>query len=77
MNKWIFIMEMKMDTLMGNEFGKRLDYNEWILDNEWRAKLITLVEQTLNNNGIQNNFDNKNEFNILRADKKQSIKNNQ
>ena len=23
-----FIMEMKMDKLMGNEFGKRLDYNE-------------------------------------------------
>ena len=23
-----FIMEMKMDKLMGNELGKRLDYNE-------------------------------------------------
>ena len=23
-----FIMEMKMDTLMGNELGKRFDYNE-------------------------------------------------
>ena len=23
-----FIMEMKMDTLMENEFGKRFDYNE-------------------------------------------------
>ena len=23
-----FIMEMKMDMLMGNEFGKRFDYNE-------------------------------------------------
>ena len=23
-----FIMEMKMDKLMGSEFGKRLDYNE-------------------------------------------------
>ena len=23
-----FIMEMKMDTLMGNEFEKRFDYNE-------------------------------------------------
>ena len=23
-----FIMEMKMGTLIGNEFGKRFDYNE-------------------------------------------------
>ena len=30
-----FIMEMKMDRLMGNtmgnEFGKRFDYNEWMM----------------------------------------------
>ena len=26
-----FIMEMKMDMLMGNEFGKRFDYNEWMM----------------------------------------------
>ena len=26
-----FIMEMKMDTLMGNELGKRLDYNEQMM----------------------------------------------
>lgn len=30
-----FIMEMKMDKLMGNimrnEFGKRFDYNEWMM----------------------------------------------
>ena len=38
-----FIMEMKMGTLIGNEFGKRLDYNEWIMgyknnfDNEKRV----------------------------------------
>ena len=44
---------------MGNEFRKRLNYNEWILDNEWRAKLITLVEQTLITMGLQNNFDNE------------------
>ena len=48
-----------MDKLMGSEFRKRFDYNEWILDNEWRAKLITLVEQTVNNNEIQNNFYNE------------------
>ena len=50
---------------MGSEFGKRLDYNEWILDNEWRAKLIT-SEQTLNYNGIQNKFNliTKNVFDI-------------
>ena len=26
-----FIMEMKMDKLIGNEFEKRFDYNEWIM----------------------------------------------
>ena len=26
-----FIMEMKMGTLIGNEFGKRFDYNEWMM----------------------------------------------
>ena len=26
--KMVFIMEMKMDMLMGNEFEKRFDYNE-------------------------------------------------
>ena len=39
-----FIMEMKMGTLIGNEFGKRFDYNEWMMgyrkinfDNEKRV----------------------------------------
>ena len=64
-----FIMEMKMDKLMGNimgnKFGKRFDYNELIMDNEWWVRLTTL-EQTLNYNGIQNNLIliTKNEFNI-------------
>ena len=44
----------KMNT-MGNEIGKRLEYNEWL---KWWIRLTTL-EQTLNNNGIQNNFDNE------------------
>ena len=26
-----FIMEMKMGTLIGNEFEKRFDYNEWMM----------------------------------------------
>ena len=46
-----FIMEMKMGTLMGNEFGKRLDYNEWMMgyknnfDNEKRVwYLITSIQ---------------------------------
>ena len=41
---------------MGNKFGKRFDYNEWL---KWWIRLTTLVEQTLNNNGLQNNFDNE------------------
>ena len=45
-----------MDTLMRNEFEKRFDYNEWILDNEWRAKINNISRA---NNGIQNNFDNE------------------
>lgn len=49
---------------MGNGFGKRFDYNELIMDNEWWARLI-ILEQTLNNNGIQKiNLITKNEFNI-------------
>ena len=40
---------------------KRFDYNEWL---KWWIKLTT-SEQTLKNNGIQNNdFYNENEFNI-------------
>ena len=31
MSKRIFIMEMKMDKLMGSEFEKRFDYNEWMM----------------------------------------------
>ena len=37
-----FIMEMKMDTLMGNELGKRFDYNECIMG--YRIILITKNE---------------------------------
>ena len=37
-----FIMEMKMDTLMGNEFGKRFDYNEWMMG--YKINLITKNE---------------------------------
>ena len=54
-----FIMEMKMDTLMENEFGKRFDYNEWL---KWWVRLTT-SEQTLNN-GEKFNLITKNEFNI-------------
>ena len=42
-------MDTLMGSTMGNEFGKRHDYNEWL---KWWARLIT-SEQTLNNNGIQ------------------------
>ena len=38
----IFIMEMKMDMLMENEFGKRLDYNEWMM--RYKINLITKNE---------------------------------
>ena len=48
-------MDKLMGNTMGNEFEKRLDYNEWI---KWWIRL-TISEQTLNNNGIQNNFDNE------------------
>ena len=55
-----------MDTLMGNKFGKRFDYNEWL---KWWIKL-TISEQTLKNNGIQKLiFIKKNEFNIIWVDK--------
>ena len=37
-----FIMEMKMDTLIGNEFEKRFDYNEWMMG--YRIILITKNE---------------------------------
>ena len=37
---------------MGNKFGKRFDYNEWL---KWWVRLTTL-EQTLNYNEIQNNL---------------------
>ena len=42
-NEWEVNLEMKMGTLIGNEFGKRLDYNECIMgyknnfDNEKRV----------------------------------------
>ena len=55
-----------MDTLMGNEFGKRFDYNEWL---KWWIKLTT-SEQTMKNNGIQKLiFIKKNEINILWVEK--------
>ena len=54
-NEWEVNLEMKMGTLIGNEFGKRLDYNEWII---WWIKLTTL-EQTMNKNWIQNDFYNE------------------
>ena len=38
-----------MDKLIGNEFEKRFDYNEWL--KRWIR--LTTLEQTLNNNGIQ------------------------
>ena len=41
-----------MDTLMGNELGKRFDYNEWLKG--WEK--IKTLEQTINNNGVQNDF---------------------
>ena len=50
-NEWEVNLEMKMGTLIGNEFGKRLDYNEWIMgyknnfDNEKRVwYLITSIQ---------------------------------
>ena len=49
-------MDKLMGNTMGNEFGKRLDYNEWI---KWWIRLTTLVEQTLITMGLQNNFDNE------------------
>ena len=59
-------MDMIMRNTMGNKFGKRFDYNEWI---KWWIKLTT-SEQTLNYNGIQKLiFIKKNEINILRVDK--------
>ena len=42
-NEWEVNLEMKMGTLIGNEFEKRFDYNEWIMgyknnfDNEKRV----------------------------------------
>ena len=48
-------MDMLMRNTMGNKFGKRFDYNEWI---KWWIKLTT-SEQTLNYNGIQNDFYNE------------------
>ena len=61
-NEWEVNLEMKMDKLMGNELEINLENdliitNEWIVElvNEWRAKLI-ILEQTLNNNVIQNNL---------------------
>ena len=30
-NEWEVNLEMKMGTLIGNEFEKRFDYNEWIM----------------------------------------------
>ena len=44
-NEWEMNFEMKMDRLMGNKFGKRFDYNEWL---KWWVRLTT-SEQTLNN----------------------------
>ena len=53
-----------MDRLMESEFGKRFDYNELIMDNEWWARLTTSEA----NNGIQKLiFIKKNEVNILRV----------
>ena len=40
---------------MGSKFGKRFDYNEWL---KWWEKIKTL-EQTINNNGVQNDFYNE------------------
>ena len=55
-----------MDMIMGNKFGKRFDYNEWL---KWWIKLTT-SEQTLKNNGIQKLiFIKKNEINILWVEK--------
>ena len=42
MSKRIFIMEMKMGTLIGNEFEKRFDYNEWMMG--YKNNLITKNE---------------------------------
>ena len=54
-NEWEVNLEMKMDKLMdrlmGSDNGKRFDYNELIMDNEWWVRL-TILEQTLNYNGI-------------------------
>ena len=43
-NEWEVNLEMKMGTLIGNEFEKRFDYNEWMMgyrkinfDNEKRV----------------------------------------
>ena len=30
-NEWEVNLEMKMGTLIGNEFEKRFDYNEWMM----------------------------------------------
>ena len=52
-NGWAngFVMEMIMDKLIGSEFEKRFDYNEWIMgyknnfDNEKRVwYLITSIQ---------------------------------
>ena len=39
---------MKMDTLMGNEFGKRFDYNEWMMG--YKINLITKKTSLISNN---------------------------
>ena len=58
-NEWKVNLEMKMDMLMGMNLENDLIITNgyWIMNDE--QKLITLVEQTLNNNRIQNNFDNE------------------
>ena len=53
---------------MGSKFGKRLDYNEWI---KWWEKIKTL-EQTINNNGVQNDFYNE-KTSLIFNEQKQSI----
>ena len=37
---------------MWSKFGKRFDYNEWLKG--WEK--IKTLEQTINNNGVQNDF---------------------
>ena len=41
-NEWEVNLEMKMGTLIGNEFEKRFDYNEWMMG--YKINLITKNE---------------------------------